>query len=79
MYTSRVIGPTGEVAFEVNPINEKFTFFEDFSDLPIFFKASKKRTSVELPESINTYLTSYPSISVVITKASSWGTYCAPF
>lgn len=36
----------------------------------MFFKALRKRTSVELPESIKTPFTSYSSISVVMTNIS---------
>lgn len=51
----------------------KFTLFKTLSFLPIFFRASRKRASEEMPQSISTCFTLYPSIYAVITNTFSCG------
>lgn len=53
-YIGKVIASTRYVALDVKPIKRKLTFFRSFPLLPIFFKASRNKTSVEHPESIST-------------------------
>lgn len=60
------------MVIEAKPIIRK-TYFKSFSFFPIFYKASSKRTSMELPESISTRFTLYSLISAMITRTLSWG------
>lgn len=50
----------------------KIHLLEVSSLLPMFFRASRISTSVELPESMIILLTSNTSISIVTTNTSSW-------
>lgn len=73
LYTDKVMAPTGDVVVEANLVSGKFTFFNSFSLLPIFFRAFRKRTYVLLSECINTHFTSYLLIFLVIARVSSCG------